>query len=187
GKAAPVLAMSQREKHQYDRNIGRVIPIAALMGGATAASSEPAHGEGGEHEVFPMAGVLGKNTEPRQKEGNETTPAHAITAFEGEKVRYPRQKPVNVGTYKTAKHHWAMAIDLNSCTGCSACMIGCSSENNVPAVGPELVRRGRDMFWIRIDRYEEKVGGADPKLDGRHVPMMCPHRDDRPGRVLGPG
>jgi MoCo/4Fe-4S cofactor protein with predicted Tat translocation signal len=71
----------------------------------------------------------------------------------GQHVHKP--KPISLWEdYDYSKgHHWGMAIDLNSCTGCSACIVSCSIENNVPIVGRDEVRRRREMHWLRIDRY----------------------------------
>lgn len=105
-------------------------------------------------------------------------------------------------------HRWAMTIDLNACFGCGTCLIACQAENNVPVVGKAEVRKGREMHWLRIDRYfssdEEATIGSrkdhdkskmewfedaeDPSLNPKvvHQPMMCHHCNHAPCETVCP-
>jgi anaerobic selenocysteine-containing dehydrogenase/Fe-S-cluster-containing dehydrogenase component len=69
-------------------------------------------------------------------------------------------------------HRWGMTIDLNKCIGCSACVTACYSENNIPVVGKEDVRRGRELSWLQIQRYFD---ARKDKFIGHFLPMLCQH------------
>ncbi|MGJ8649803.1 MAG: TAT-variant-translocated molybdopterin oxidoreductase [Opitutaceae bacterium] len=107
-----------------------------------------------------------------------TKPAPNVNVWKGNEDKFP------------AIQQWGMAIDLNSCTGCTACVVACQSENNIPIVGKEQSLRGREMHWMRIDRYF-----SAEKYDQEEVPedvqvsfmgMMCQHCENAPCEQVCP-
>ena len=79
--------------------------------------------------------------------------------------------------------NWGMAVDLDRCTGCGACVTACHAENNISTVGAEQAARGRAKHWIRVERYWE---GDFPDVALKFRPVMCQHCDNAPCEPVCP-
>ena len=154
---------------QHDRNIAPAVALAELGHSGEEAGEEGGHGE--EHGLAEM-NLMG-GFQPVETEGA------------AEDFPLPGSRYGDYGREGTPR--WTMAIDLDKCTGCSACIVACQSENNVATVGEQQVAMGRDLAWIRLERYYEHVDASHAShLDIRHLPMLCQHCGNAPCEPVCP-
>jgi molybdopterin-containing oxidoreductase family iron-sulfur binding subunit len=185
-----VVPSTEGSARQHGRGIARAINADDLTRGLQPAEEERPVGDA-SHEFLPglrspvaadAQGVLGAPSDPDQGKN---------------KGLYSANDPRHM-----ASRRWAMAIDLARCTGCSACVTACYAENNIPTVGapwqnatffaPAIagfnIGRGREMQWMRIERYFEGAddGRFGEEFETRFVPMLCQHCGNAPCEPVCP-
>ncbi|MES2306247.1 MAG: molybdopterin-dependent oxidoreductase [Gemmatimonadota bacterium] len=139
-------------------------------------------------EAMPLA-YAAKGMTPEEAIKAEGHPAHEVnTEKEAEAIAgwYESQtERTKLGNYADPHPKWGMAVDLSRCTGCSACVTACYAENNIATVGEEAVLKGRELSWVRIERYWEGGENGEP-LEARFAPVMCQHCDNAPCEPVCP-
>lgn len=151
-------------------NRGKKVPLADVAG------SDYLHGRN-IVQVVTVEELL-RQTEEIRNGTVRKMPAHGQ---EGSASMYP--------AHDHPEHRWGMTIDLDKCTGCSACVTACYAENNVPVVGKKQVELGRELSWLRIERYFDDPPG-DPSLPyapkAEFLPMLCQQCDNAPCEPVCP-
>lgn len=171
GKPRPANRMfEQGVRVQHDRDLAQAVSLAELR---EREAHGQAHTPGDELHV--LKGAAGFAAVPTR-----TDPAS-----------YP-PPGTRFGEYHDGHPRWAMAIDLSRCIGCSACVIACNAENNIPVVGPDEMRKGRELHWLRIERYwgvsrDAREAYTDEATnDTRFLPMLCQHCGNAPCEPVCP-
>ena len=160
------LASTEGSSDQDDRAVTPAIALSAL--GHAAEDEEHAEGGHGQlRELQELGGFRPVDTEGRAED-------------------FPLPGS-DFGAYEEDHPRWAMAMDLDKCTGCSACVTACQAENNIPWVGENQTLIGREMHWLRLERYYETVDASHSgPVDVRFLPMLCQHCNNAPCEPVCP-
>jgi len=182
--------------------VGKVGQGTGFNAYALRTSVSPYYATGATVKLVKKAGYdLVQTQQHHSMEGRDlvregTAEDYAKNPAFAQKVGMDADIPPNISLYAhpplNAPNQWGMVVDLNACIGCSACVVACQAENNIPIVGKDQVKRAREMQWIRIDRYYASADGdqnnphleEDPEMVVQ--PIMCQHCENAPCETVCP-
>ena len=161
------LTTNEGSEVQDDRNVTPAVALAALGHAAEEGDHAAEGGHGQLRELQEGGGFRTVDTEGRAED-------------------FPLPGS-DFGPYGEDHPRWAMAMDLDKCTGCGACITACQAENNIPWVGEMQATMGREMHWMRLERYYEAVDASHSgPVDIRFLPMLCQHCNNAPCEPVCP-
>ena len=169
---------------------GRGVSPMVLLDPAPEAASGGPRWAGTRVDATPreLQRPLARLQQTFDQQGRDIAQAVSRAALEAGDV-HPEEEHFSLyPEHEHPTHRWGMAIDLNSCNGCNACVTACYAENNVPVLGADKMVRGRTMSWLRIERFVEEQPAPDGggRVDSRFLPMLCQHCDHAPCESVCP-
>ena len=181
GTVSIALGFGRTAAGKAGNNVGKnVFPLMNTSNGRCNVSGTPVTIEKIEGKTYELALTQMHHTMEGRPIFRETTLKDYIKNPASGNERHKIDEEKNVTLYSMVDFdgiQWGLTIDLNSCTGCANCVIACQSENNIPVIGKDQVRRRRIMHWMRIDRY---YSDEPENPDVYHMPIMCQQCDNAP-------